>query len=120
MRFVAVALNEVEEPFAKLADVIHRSITRKALAAGLFEEPALDHLVDGSVGSVIIRKPLTHSPQQFVFAVLDYPDAPMHGRRAQIEKQPSGRKNTMCFEEGMDHALVRHSSQRPREHRRVE
>ena len=120
MRFVAVALDEVDEPFAKFANVVHRAKTRKACAAGLFEKSAVDDVINRTIGCMIVVETFTHPPQKFVLAVLNYPDATMHRRRAQIKQQPFGFKNAMCFEEGMDHAPVGHSSQGPREHRRVE
>ena len=120
MGFVSVPLDEVDEPFAKLANPVHRAKAREACAAGLFEKSSLDDLINSPIGCVIVIETFAHSPQQLVFAALYYPDATMHGHRAKIDQQPAGLKNAMCFEEGMDHALVRHSSQRPREHRGVE
>jgi hypothetical protein len=120
VRFVAVALDEIDQPFAKFADVVHRAKTRKARAAFLFEKPAFDDVINSPIGGVIVIETFTHSPEQLIFAVFNYPDATVHCRGAQIEQQTFRLKNAMCFEEGMDHAPVGHSSQGPREHRRVE
>ena len=44
----------------------------------------------------------------------------MHGGGTQVEKEAVGLEDAMSFEEGMDHALMRDSSQRPGEHDSVE
>jgi hypothetical protein len=78
------------------------------------------HLIDSAVGGVVVFKTFTHAPEQAVIAILHNPYAAMHGGGTQVEQETVGLENAMSFEEGMDHALVRDSSQRPSEHNCVE
>jgi hypothetical protein len=44
----------------------------------------------------------------------------MHGGGTQVEQEAARVEDAMSFEEGMDHALMRDSSQRPGEHDCIE
>lgn len=121
MGFVFVPRDEVEQPFLKLLDGIHDAKARESRgAAGGFEMSVAGYLVDGAVGGVVVFKTFTHAPEQAVIAIVDNSDTTMHRGGTQIEKETVGFENSMSFDEGMDHALVGDSSQRPGEHDRVE
>lgn len=70
---------------------------------------------DGSVGSMIVLEILSHDPRQTVFAARRNSDTAMDGRGPQIDQKTFGFEDSVSFAEGIDHALVGHSSQGPGE-----
>ena len=120
MRFVFVPRNEIEEPLPKLADGVHHAKAGKSRAAFGYKITVTCHLIDGTIGGVIVFKRFAHPPEQTVIAIFRYSDATMYGGGTQVEQKTVWLKNAMSFEEGMDHALVRDSSQRPCEHHGIE
>lgn len=114
VRGAFAAVGEVGEPFSKLVKCVHHAIAGKPGATFGFE-PAFAHdLGDGPVRCTIVVKLFAHDPRQPVeVALRDHSDAAVHGGRTQIDQQTVGLKDTVSFAEGMDHALVGHSSQGP-------
>src|SRR5262249_19187475 len=78
------------------------------------------NMLDGAVGGVIVVKVFAHDPWQAIAVIVRKSYTPVHGGGTQIDQKTVGLKNAVCFAEGIDHALVRHSSQGPGKDDRVE
>ena len=78
MRFVVVPRNKIEEPLLKLADGVHHAKAGKSRTAFGSKITVTCHLLDSTIGRVIIFKPFTHTPEQTVIAIFGDADASMY------------------------------------------
>lgn len=91
------------------------------LGAGLtLEQTVPNHARDRAIRGVILIEGLAHHADQAPAPPLSQPDAPVLGRRTQVDEQAAGSQHPVCFAEGMDHALAGHSSQGPGKNHAVE
>ena len=84
------------------------------------EEALANDLRNGLTRGPIIVEALVHAADATKAAGARDPDLAMHDRRTQVQQDAARDEDAMCFEKGMDHALTRHSSQRPGEHHHAE
>lgn len=120
MRRAFAAADKIIKPLAKFVERIHHAIAGNSSAASRPEQAFIQDLLDGTIGGVIVFEGLSHDPAQTIPAVVRETDAAMHGGRAKIDQNTFRLEDSVRFAEGMDHALVGHSSQRPGEHDDVE
>ena len=113
VRLTFTPFDKVGQPFLKFIERIKHSITGESgTACGL--EPAFAHdMRDCAVRRKIVIKRLSHYPAQTVGTPLSDADAATDRRGTQIDQETFTFKNTMSFAEGMDHALMGHSSEGP-------
>src|SRR5262249_13355246 len=72
-------------------------------------------LLDRVVRATVFLQGLPHDADETPRASFSQPDAPMHGRRTEIDQDSPRTEHPMRLTEGMDHAPGRHSSERPGE-----
>lgn len=120
VRRAFAAAGEVGEPFPKLVKGVHQAVAGKPGAAFGPEQAVAHDSGDGTVRRTIVIKLFSHDPRQPVAVALRDSDTSMHGGGAQIDQETVGLKDTVSFAEGIDHALVGHSSQGPGKNHGIE
>jgi hypothetical protein len=120
MRFTFTPSDEIRQPFLKLVERIHRPKTRKPRAPSCFEVSVARRLSDSAIGRTIVLECFPHNPRQSITVILGNSNTAMHNGGTQVEQETVELEDAMSFEEGMDHALMGDSSQRPGEHYCVE
>jgi hypothetical protein len=114
------ALPELFEPAEEIVHCVHHSLEHELLVRLESEESLAHDLRHGTVRQTILVEGFPHGPDQTPASSLAHPHATVLRRRAQVHQRPAWAKNSVCFVEGMDHALGRHSSESPGEDHAIE
>jgi hypothetical protein len=75
---------------------------------------------DSAISRIVIIKSLAHDAEKAILARISDADLAMHRCWAQVNENAIGLENAMSFVKGMNHTLMSHSSQHPREYDQVE
>jgi len=85
-----------------------------------FEDSPAEHRGDGPICRVVVLELLARGSYILIPTGANNAYAAMDGSRAHVHEEAFRPESSVGFLEGMDHALGRHSSERPREHHDVE
>ena len=115
----STALHKLIYPGAELIYSVHHAPAIKAGSPLGFEQIILQDLHDRLVGGPVIVKLFPHAAEYLKLSVARNSHATMHRGRTQVNQNAVRFEHPVCFVQGMNHALLGHSSQGPRENCQV-
>ncbi len=119
VRGQVTALVKLVDEVADLLGVVHHAVQLKDKAPFRPEVSLAHHLLDRRVSRVVAVEFLVKLSDEAPGPAGADPEAAVRGRRAQVNQNTTWLEDTMCLLQGMNHALLGNSSERPREDGRI-
>ena len=111
---------EFGQPLAAILQGIHDPVELDLHAPPSTEQALTQHLSDGCIRGMIIVQYLVQPAEQLPAAALTQTKLAMRRCGPEIEQYAVGLEDAVRLLQGMNHALLGHSSEHPREHGDVE
>jgi hypothetical protein len=94
-------------------DGIHDAVQLKLQAGLLTEETCTHEAMDRGMRGVVIIQELMERADQLPFPALADAEPSVRSRGSQVDEDATWLEDTMCLLQGMNHALMSHSSEDP-------